>query len=76
MKYMIEAFDKRSGFLEFEEELPSGLDEAIKKIMGWTTDQQGWEGYDLSRAQIEALEKLLSKKISDPVFKFQLSCNV
>ena len=76
MKYMIEAFDKRSGFLEFEEELPSGLDEAIKKIMGWTTDQQGSEGYDLSRGQIEALEKLMEKKIYDSFFKFQLSCNV
>ena len=76
MIYLIEAFDKESGFLAFEEELPSGSDQAIKTIMGWTVEQQGWEGYDLSHEQLGALEKLLGKEIYKPAYKFQLSCNV
>jgi len=76
MIYIIEAFDKQNGFLAFEEALPSGLDQEVKMIMGWEEEQQGWEGYDLSPNQIEALEKLLGKKIYDPDFKLQLSCNV
>lgn len=76
MIYLIEAFDKESGFLAFEEELPSGSDQAIKTIMGWTAEQQGWEGYDLSHEQLGALEKLLGKEIYNPAYKFQLSCNV
>ncbi|MBP5969217.1 MULTISPECIES: DUF7683 domain-containing protein [Pseudomonas] len=76
MIYLIEAFDKESGFLAFEEELPTGSDQAIKTIMGWTVEQQGWEGYDLSHEQLGALEKLLGKEIHNPAYKFQLSCNV
>lgn len=34
MIFLIEAFDKESGLLAFEEELPSGSDQAIKAIMG------------------------------------------
>lgn len=76
MTYLIEAFDKEGGFLAFEEELPTGLDQPIKTIMGWTVEQQGWEGYDLSHEQLGALEKLLGKEIHNPAYKFQLSCNV
>ncbi|WP_166219019.1 DUF7683 domain-containing protein [Pseudomonas atagonensis] len=76
MIYLIEAFDKESGFLAFEEKLPSGSDQAIKTIMGWTVEQQGWEGYDLSHEQLGALEKLLGKEIYNPAYKFQLSSNV
>ncbi|WP_339430895.1 MULTISPECIES: DUF7683 domain-containing protein [unclassified Pseudomonas] len=76
MIYLIEAFYEESGFLAFEEELPTGSDKAIKTIMGWTVEQQGWEGYDLSHEQLGALEKLLGKEIYNPAYKFQLSCNV
>ncbi|MGP6422029.1 DUF7683 domain-containing protein [Pseudomonas putida] len=76
MIYLIEAFDKESGFLAFEKELPSGSDQSIKAIMGWTMEQEGWEGYDLSHEQLSALEKLLGKKVYNPTYKFQLSCNV
>lgn len=76
MIYLIEAFYEESGFLAFEEELPTGSDQAIKTIMGWTVEQQGWEGYDLSHEQLGALQKLLRKEIYHPAYKFQLSCNV
>lgn len=76
MIYLIEAFDRGSGFLAFEIELPSGSDQTIKTIMGWTAKQEGWEGYDLSHGQLGALEKLLGKEIYNPAYKFQLSCNV
>ncbi|UZE13284.1 hypothetical protein [Pseudomonas sp. B21-053] len=75
MIYRVEAFDIQTEFLAFEEDLPSGCDEQLKVIMGWTSDQQGWEGYDLTRTQLSALEEILGKEIYDPAFLFQLSCN-
>ncbi|EJM48384.1 MULTISPECIES: DUF7683 domain-containing protein [unclassified Pseudomonas] len=76
MIYIIEAFDRESEFLVFEEKLPNGCDQELKTIMGWTSDQQGWEGYDLTSEQLEALERILGKKIHNPALIFQLSCNV
>ncbi|RON28993.1 MULTISPECIES: hypothetical protein [Pseudomonas] len=75
MIYKIEAFDKKTEFLVFAEEFPSGCDEQIAAIMGWTVEQQGWEGYDLTSDQLNALEKLLRKAVFDPAHFFQLSCN-
>ncbi|WP_409319122.1 hypothetical protein [Pseudomonas sp. KCJK9016] len=75
LKYIIEAFDKKTELFVFEEQLPEGCDEKIAAIMGWTAEQQGWEGYDLTSDQLAALEKLLGKKVSDPAYLIQLSCN-
>ena len=76
MIYVIEVFDKETELLVFEEELPSGYDQEIKVIMRWTAEQQGWEGYNLTNEQLDALEGILGKKIYDPAYLFQLSCNV
>lgn len=76
MIYLIEAFDKNTELLAFEEQLPNGYDEDLKTIMGWTADQKGWEGYNLTREQLGALEDILGKKIYDPGYLFQLTCNV
>lgn len=76
MIYIIEAFDKTTDLLVFEEKLPCGHDEKIKLIMDWTEEQWGWEGYDLEVHQFEALEKLLAKKVHDHQCFFQLTCNV
>ena len=73
--YLIEAFDKETELLAFEEQVPNGFDEQVKRIMGWTADQQGWEGYDLTRTQLSALEEIMEKNIYDPAYIFQLSCN-
>jgi hypothetical protein len=43
--------------------------------MGWTTDQQGWEGYNLTSEQLGALEGIRGKKINDSAYLFQLTCN-
>lgn len=75
MIYLIEAFDRKTELLVFEEELPDGCDEKLQAIMGWVGDQQGWEGYDLSEKQLDAFEEILGKKISDRDFVFQLTCN-
>lgn len=75
VRHSIEAFDKKTELLAFEEELPSGYDEQLKEIMGWASDQQGWEGYNLTRAQLSALEEILDKSIYDPAYLYQLSCN-
>ncbi|WP_423815263.1 DUF7683 domain-containing protein, partial [Pseudomonas viridiflava] len=44
MKYLLEAFDKKTGVLVFEKEIPAGHDEQLKLIMGWTSEQLGHEG--------------------------------
>ncbi|WP_095193257.1 hypothetical protein [Pseudomonas sp. Irchel 3A7] len=75
MVYVIEAFYRDNELLAFEEELPTGNVQEIKRIMAWTAEQQGWEGYDLTNEQLEALENLLGKKIDDPAYLFQLNCN-
>ncbi|MEZ1318585.1 hypothetical protein QIW53_21395 [Pseudomonas fluorescens] len=75
MIYLIEAFDKKTEFLAFEEALPQGSDAKLKEIMGWGTEQQGWEGYDLNAQQLGALQELLGKTIYDPAYTFQLTCN-
>jgi hypothetical protein len=41
MIYIIEAFDKTTDLLVFEEKLPCGHDEKIKLIMGWTEETMG-----------------------------------
>ncbi|AXJ04624.1 hypothetical protein CFN16_10965 [Pseudomonas fluorescens] len=76
MIYRIEAFDQKTELLAFEAQLPEGCDDQIAAVMGWTTEQQGWEGYDLTSDQIAALEKLLGRTVFDPAYLFQLSCNV
>lgn len=73
--YVIEGFDKETEQLAFEEELPSGYVKHLKEIMGWTSPQQGWEGYNLTRVQLSALEEILGKDIYDSAYIFQLSCN-
>jgi hypothetical protein len=75
LKYLVEAFDKQTDFQAYVIELPKGCDEQIKTIMGWTTEQQGWEGYDLSPQQLSAIENLLKRPIRDPLYYFQLTCN-
>ncbi|MCU1759899.1 hypothetical protein NTD84_09235 [Pseudomonas sp. 14P_8.1_Bac3] len=62
--------------LAFEVKLPAGQDQEIKNLMGWTAEQQGWEGYNLTDEQLRALEALLGKKVYDAAYLFQLSCNV
>ncbi len=75
MIYVIEAFHKHNELLAFEVELPTGYDQEIKNIMGWTAEQEGWEGYDLTDEQLRALEALLGKNVYDAAYLFQLSCN-
>ncbi|MBK5300316.1 hypothetical protein EI534_20720 [Pseudomonas frederiksbergensis] len=75
MIYRVEAFDIETEFLAFEEDLPDGSDDQLKVIMGWTSDQQGWEGYNLSQLQLSAIEGLIGKPIHDSNHYFQLTCN-
>ncbi|MFP6832575.1 MAG: hypothetical protein VB998_12115 [Pseudomonas sp.] len=75
MIYRIEAFDRKTEFLVFEEELPPGCDENLAAIMNWSSKQQGWKGYDLSNDQLVSLEKLIGKNAFDPKYTFQPTCN-
>jgi hypothetical protein len=76
LRFLVEAFDKKTDFQAFVVELPAGCDEQIKTIMGWTKEQHGWEGYDLSPQQIQAIEKIIGRSIVNQDFYFQLTCNV
>ncbi|WP_329959901.1 DUF7683 domain-containing protein [Pseudomonas sp. MM213] len=76
MIYVIEAFHKHNELLAFEVELPAGCDQEIKNIMGWTAEQQGWEGYDLTDEQLGALEALLGKKCMTQPTYFNLAATL
>jgi len=76
LKYIIEAFDKETGFLAFEIELPEGCDSHISEIMGWATTPRGEEGYNLSANQIAAIEKVAGRQFYDNSSIFQLTCNI
>lgn len=76
MKYIIEAFDNETEFLAFEVDLPDGCDTELAAIMNWTSTQHGDEGYNLSSAQVEAIEKLASRQFYGQNHIFQLTCNV
>ena len=75
MKYVIEAFDKTSELLVFEFDIPAIHDEQVKVIMEWTTEQQGWEGYDLRADQLVALDKLANENFDTSAYDFQLTVN-
>ncbi len=75
MRYCVEVFDIETELFSFEENLPEGCDEHLKAIMGWSTAQQGWEGYNLTQLQLSAIEKIIGKPIHDPNHYFQLTCN-
>ncbi|PWK29950.1 DUF7683 domain-containing protein [Pseudomonas sp. OV226] len=75
MKYLVEAFYKETDFQAFVVELPQDCDVQIKSIMGWTRNQQGWEGYNLSQLQLSAIEKIIGRPIYDSDHYFQLTCN-
>jgi hypothetical protein len=76
LKYIVEAFDKKTEFLDFEVELPGNCDSQIAKIMGWSTPPRGDEGYNLNASQIAAIEALASRQFYNHNFIFQLTCNI
>ncbi|SDW41839.1 hypothetical protein SAMN05444064_103260 [Pseudomonas syringae] len=76
MKYLLEAFDKNTELLAFERELPDGIDEKIKRIMNWSSEQQGIEGYNLSAYQLSAIARMLGEESFSPDYDYQLSCNL
>ncbi|MCP1474835.1 myo-inositol-hexaphosphate 3-phosphohydrolase [Pseudomonas sp. EB276 TE3739] len=75
MRFLIEAFDKQTDYQVWVAEIPKEYEEHIESIMGWTTKQQGWEGYDLDQNQVQAFEKLMQISIADSRYYFQLTCN-
>ncbi|WP_246882139.1 DUF7683 domain-containing protein [Pseudomonas chlororaphis] len=76
MRYTVEAFDKETEFLAFEINLPNGCDAQLVEIMEWASPQRGDEGYNLSRGQLAAIEKLVGRAFYDPGYIFQLTCNL
>lgn len=75
MKYIIEAFDKTTELLAFEVAIPAIFGEKVEMIMAWETEQEGWEGYDLSADQLAKLQKLVSEQLDTSAYDFQLSVN-
>jgi len=75
MKFLVEAFDRKTELLVFEFVIPAIHDEQVKAIMEWTTEQQGWEGYDLRADQLVALDKLANENFDTSAYDFQLTVN-
>lgn len=74
MNYVIEAFDKNTETLIFEIAIPDGNFESLKAIMGWSSIEDSYYGYDLDRPKLSKFEALLGKEIFDPRYDFQLGC--
>lgn len=74
MNHVIEAFDKNTEALIFEIAIPDGNIENLKIIMGWSSIEDSYYGYNLDRLQLSKLEALLGKEIFDPRYDFQLGC--
>lgn len=74
MNYVIEAFDKNTETLVFEVAIPDGSFENLKTIMGWSSIEDSYYGYDLDRSQLSKLETLLGREIFDSRYDFQLGC--
>ena len=72
MKYTVDAFDNETEFLAFEVDLPNGCDVQLAGIMNWSPPQRGDEGYNLSVAQLAAIEALAGRPISDPSYTAHL----
>lgn len=75
MKYIVEAFDKKTNFLAFEVIVPDGNDSKLAQIMGWSEPQRGDEGYNMSAEQAAAIEALVGSQFYDHEHIFQLTCN-
>ncbi|TWR92616.1 hypothetical protein FJD38_03060 [Pseudomonas saxonica] len=76
MKFVVEAFDKENEFLDFEIVLPDDCEAQLAKIMNWSSQQRGDEGYNLSSTQLSSIEALTGKHFNDDKHIFQLTCNV
>lgn len=72
MNYVIEAFDKNTEALVFEITVPDEKIESLKIIMGWSTIEDSYYGYDLDSLQLSKLEALLGRSIFEPEYDFQL----
>ena len=75
MIYLLEAFDAEAEFLVFVVEIPASLENKLKVVMGWDEEQFGFEGYDLDEQKLSSIEQLLGRKLADPRYVFQLTCN-
>jgi hypothetical protein len=62
MIYVIEAFDKTTDLLVFEEKIPCGHDEKIKLIMGWTEEQWVGKGTILNGISLKRWRNYSPKK--------------
>jgi len=74
MNYVIEVFDKNTEELIFEIAIPDGNFDSLKAIMGWSSIEDSYYGYDLDRPQLSRLEALLGKEIFDLRYDFQMGC--
>jgi hypothetical protein len=76
LKYIIEAFDKKTEFLAFKFILPDGYDSQLAQIMGWTLTPRGGEGYDMTMDQITAIEVIAGRPFYDDAHIFQITSKV
>ncbi|MFZ5957378.1 DUF7683 domain-containing protein [Pseudomonas knackmussii] len=76
MRYFLEAFDAETEFLVFEVEVPASFEKQLTEVMGWNEEQFGFEGYDLDEQKLSLIERFIGKRLADPRYTFQLTCNL
>ena len=55
MKFIVEAFDKETEFLDFEVVLPDDCEAQLAEIMNWSSPQRGDEATTLTKPNYRVL---------------------
>ena len=70
MIYLIEAFDRKTELLVFEEELPDGCDEKLQAIMGWVGINKAGKATISPKSNLMLWRTYLGKKFQTEILSF------
>ena len=74
MNHSVLIFDKTTEELINEVAIPGEHAEQLKALMGWASDEEAIYEYDLTPAQVRAIETWVKSTLKTPNGHYQLSC--
>ena len=75
MNHSVLIFDKTTQVLINEVAIPGEHAEQLKALMGWASDEEAIYEYDLTPAQVRAIETWVNSRLETPNGLYQLSCS-
>ena len=75
MNHSVLIFDKTTEELLNEVAIPDEHAEQLKALMGWASDEEAIYEYDLTPAQVRAIESWVKSTLKTPDGLYQLSCS-